>query len=364
MEKVRKKQNRGLLKQLLRKVRIIMPPKSYIIPIFIPHEGCPHDCSFCNQRKIAGESSSIDQQDVRNIIDKYLGMYPKLSKNIEVAFYGGSFTGLPIEKQIQLLKPAYEVKKKGLIQEIRLSTRPDYIHQEVLSLLEDYGVSIIELGLQSTDDHVLSLNRRGHTREDIIRAVNLVKQWNFKLGLQMMVGLYGDSETSIKKTAEDIICLRPDFIRIYPTVVIQDTYLEILYKQGIYSPYTLDEVVAICKDLLIKFKKNNIPVIRLGLQSTEDINIGKAVVAGPYHPAFREIVESEIYRDMIEQQLLECETYQYKELIVHCHSSVVSRVAGYQRSNKKYFIEKYNFTKIIIKHSFHREQDSIEIELR
>ena len=340
-----------------------MSKKKYIIPIFIPHEGCPHDCSFCNQRKIAGESSSSNKENVLNIINSYLKIFPKSTDNLEIAFFGGSFTGLPMEKQAQLLTPAFEMKKKGYIKEIRLSTRPDYISKDILLFLEQYGVSIIELGVQSTDDNILSLNRRGHTRQDIFDAVHLLKQYTFKIGLQMMVGLFGDNKDSIRRTAEDIIFLKPDFLRIYPTVVIKDTHLETLYKQGEYIPFTLKETIAICKNLLLLFKENDIPVIRIGLQSTEEITYGKAIVAGPYHPAFREMVESEIYKDLIDKEIKKYYKYDFKELIIYCHPSLASRVAGYKQSNKKYFMSKYNLTKLKIKLLTDIKEDYMKIEI-
>lgn len=340
-----------------------MSKKNYIIPIFIPHKGCPHDCSFCNQKKIAGEVENNSEENIIEVINRYMELYPKPSTNLEIAFYGGSFTGLPIEKQVELLTPAYRMKKEGYIKEIRLSTRPDYINKEILSILEQYGVSIIELGVQSTDEHVLFLNKRGHTRKDIFKAVELVKKYDFRLGLQMMVGLFGDSGSTIKRTAEDIILLKPDFLRIYPTIVIKDTYLEILYKKGEYIPFTLEETVDICKSLLLEFKENNIPVIRLGLQSTEDIAYGKAIVAGPYHPAFREIVESEIYKDLIENDLRKYDGYKLKQLTIYCHPSAASKVAGYKQSNKNYLINKYHLSKIIIKPYPSIEIDTVRLEV-
>lgn len=337
--------------------------KKYIIPIFIPHRGCPHDCSFCNQRRIAGKVVDSTQEDVYRIIDTYRNLFPKTARFIEIAYYGGSFTGLPKNVQADLLKPASEYKIKGLLKDIRISTRPDYINSDILDLLHEYDVSIIELGVQSTDNEVLSLNRRGHSRKEVLEAVELIKQHNFKLGLQMMVGLLGDNEASIMKTAEDFLQLKPDFIRIYPTVVIKDTYLETLYDKGEYIPFTLQRSVDICKKLLLLFKKNNIPVIRLGLQTTEEITYGKAVIAGPYHPAFREIVESEIYKDIIEEKIKEKSINDTDALIIFCHPSAVSKVSGFKQSNKIYILDKYNFSKVSIKKSIDLRIDEIEIKI-
>ncbi|NLM04396.1 MAG: radical SAM protein [Clostridiales bacterium] len=340
-----------------------MSKKSYIIPIFIPHRGCPHDCSFCNQRKIAGEMKEITGEDIYKITNKYLDFFPSNHIKKEVAFYGGSFTGLEMEKQIELLKPAFEMKEKGLINEIRLSTRPDYIDDSILVLLKKFGVTTIELGVQSTDNKVLELNHRGHTKEDVVFASKLIKDTGFKLGLQMMVGLLGDNITSIIKTAKDIISLNPNFVRIYPTIVIEHTYLEKLYLEGKYEPFTLEKTIEICKELLILFKKNKIPVIRLGLQSNDNMDYGKSLVAGPYHPSFRELVESEIYKDVIEKQIKKKDADKIRILNIHCNPTIISRVAGFKQSNKKYFMDKYNISdiKIIADNELDKNQLHIEI---
>ncbi|AKL95507.1 radical SAM domain-containing protein [Clostridium aceticum] len=338
-----------------------MSKKNYIIPIFIPHQGCPHDCSFCNQKRIAGEIDEVTQKDVDQLIHHYLQLFPKDAVNKEVAFYGGSFTGIPIKNQLQLLKPAFEMKRLGRIHGIRVSTRPDYIDEERLDLLKRYGVCTIELGVQSTDDRVLDLNHRGHKREDVFYAAGLIKKYEFKLGLQMMVGLLGDDRDSIQKTAKDILSLKPDFVRIYPTIVIKDTHLETLYRQGKYAPFSFEETVVICKDLLLQFEENHIPVIRLGLQSTEDLADGKAIVAGPYHPAFREIVEGEIYKEIIEKKLKTVERDTGTSLIIYCHSSIVSKVAGFKQSNKKYLINKYGLSKVIIKHCLDMPKGEVKV---
>ncbi|AOY77344.1 elongator complex protein 3 [Clostridium formicaceticum] len=340
-----------------------MSKKNYIIPIFIPHQGCPHDCSFCNQKKIAGEIEDVTEKEVYQLIDDYLNLFPKDAANKEVAFYGGSFTGIPIRKQLELLKPAFKMKKKGCIHAIRVSTRPDYIDKDRLDLLKSYGVSAIELGVQSTDDEILALNRRGHKREDVFYAAELIKGYGFRLGLQMMVGLIGDHSASIHQTAKDIISLKPNFVRIYPTMVIKDTHLEALYYQGEYTPFSFEETVAICKELLLQFQANHIPVIRLGLQNTEDISHGKTIVAGPYHPAFREIVEGEIYKDLIEEKLKSVYEDREAMLLVYCHPSIASKVAGFKQGNKKYFAAKYKISKMIIKHCLEMPKGEIRISL-
>ncbi len=338
-----------------------MSKRRYIIPVFIPHRGCPHKCSFCNQREITGGGDN--KESVEATIEKYLNIYPKSVNKLEVAFYGGSFTGLSRQKQIELLKPAYIRKKRGYINDIRISTRPDYIDGEIISLLTEYGVSIIELGIQSTDKNVLSLNKRGHSRGEIFDAYNLLRKYPFKIGLQMMVGLLGDSENTVLTTAREIAYLKPDFVRIYPTIVLKNTLLGNLYKKGEFTPFSFDKTVDICKELLSYFINNNIPVIRLGLQSTEEINYNKAIVAGPYHPAFREIVESEIYKDIIEKKLIKLPLPNKKRLLISCHPEEVSKVIGHKKSNKKYFIDRYNLENITIKQNRNLDEYLIELDI-
>lgn len=319
-----------------------------IIPIFIPHKGCPHDCSFCNQKKIAGAGTDVTADKVAEIINVQLENLKNIKSSKEIAFYGGSFTGLPKDQQRQLLNIAYEKKREGAIDEIRISTRPDYIDEEILDLLSGYGVSIIELGVQSTDYDVLRLNNRGHSREDVFRAVSLIKSRKIQLGLQMMVGLYGDTEEKLLNTANDIIDCKPDFVRIYPTIVIKDTLLEMLYLSGTYQPISLDKAVYLCKKLVLEFNKHSIQIIRLGLQATEEMSLGKGIVAGPYHPAFREIVESEIYKDVIENKINIDRSLEGSILNIYCNPKDCSKISGYNQSNKHYLQNKYAFEKIRI----------------
>lgn len=319
-----------------------------IISIFIPHRGCPHDCSFCNQRKIAGEGTDVTADKVKEIIEGQLENLKNKYSIKEVAFYGGSFTAIPREEQRKLLEVAYKKKQKGLIDEIRISTRPDYINDKILDFLQEYGVSIIELGVQSTDNHVLDLNNRGHSKEDVSKAVSLIKKRDIELGLQMMVGLYGDTEKKLLNTAKDLVEYKANFVRIYPTIVIENTLLEKLYLDGIYKAISLEEAVYLCKQLLVEFNKHEIPTIRLGLQASEEISIGKSVIAGPYHPAFREIVESEIYKDLIEDKLKDNNNLQASILNIYCNPKDCSKVSGYSQSNRKYLRNKYKFKNIKI----------------
>ncbi len=313
--------------------------KKRIIPIFVPHRGCPHDCIFCNQKKITGVSTDITSDDVRNIIEEYLTTIDK-DASIEIAFFGGSFTAIDMDIQRNLLSVAKEYVDKGIVDDIRMSTRPDCISEEILTMLKEYKVSIIELGVQSLDDRVLVDSVRGHSDEDVFKSAKLIKQYGIKLGLQMMIGLPSDSESKCIYTAKKFIELKPDCVRVYPTLVVKETGLEKLLQEDKYIPFTLEESIEIVKKVLVLFYINNINVIRVGLQATEDIAIGKEVLAGPYHPAYRELVESKMYGDYIEYII---KKYNAKsDVIVLVNKKNVSRILGNKKTNAKILKEKYN----------------------
>ncbi|MBC5996091.1 radical SAM protein [Romboutsia ilealis] len=307
--------------------------KKRIIPIFVPHRGCPHDCIFCNQKKITGVSTDVTSEDVRNIIEEYLPTIDK-DASVEVAFFGGSFTAIDEDIQNNLLKIAKEYVEKGLIQDIRMSTRPDCINEDILNRLKEYRVSIIELGVQSMDKNVLIDSVRGHDTEEVIKSAKLIKESGINLGLQMMVGLPSDTEEKCIDTARKFIELKPDCVRIYPTLVVKDTGLEVLLNKGEYKPFTLEQSIQIVKKLLALFYVNNINVIRVGLQATEDIQVGKAVVDGPHHPAFRELAESEMIRDYL---IYIANKYSVEKYItVKTNKKNVSKIIGNKKSNSNY----------------------------
>jgi histone acetyltransferase (RNA polymerase elongator complex component) len=312
--------------------------KKRIIPIFVPHRGCPHDCIFCNQKKITGVSTDITSDDVRNIIEEYLATIDK-DASIEIAFFGGSFTAIDMNIQRSLLSVAKEYVDKKIVDDIRMSTRPDCISDEILTMLKEYKVSIIELGVQSLDDKVLIDSVRGHSDKDVFKSSKLIKKYGIKLGLQMMIGLPSDTESKCIYTAKKFIELEPDCVRVYPTLVVKETGLEKLLEENKYKPFTLDESISIVKKVLVLFYINNINVIRVGLQATEDIAIGKEVLAGPYHPAYRELVESKMYGDYIEYIIDKYEVK--KEIVVSVNKKNVSRILGNKKSNVKNIKEKY-----------------------
>lgn len=276
-----------------------MSKNYYIIPIFVPQEGCPHKCVFCNQDRITGLDEQVTKEIVRETIDEYLKTINSADATVEVSFFGGTFTGIKEEKQKEFLGIAKEYKDKGLINKIRLSTRPDYINTYILDYLKEYSVDIIELGVQSLDEDVLKKSGRGHTVEDVIKASKLIKEYDIVLGHQIMPGLPGDTFDTDVKTVKLSLEMNPDICRIYPSLVIKDTPMEIMYNRNIYTPYTLEEAVYISKVMYDMYKSSGVNVIRIGLQPTDSIAEGKDVIAGPFHPAFRELVEGSLIVDKI-----------------------------------------------------------------
>ncbi|WP_432665134.1 radical SAM protein [Wukongibacter baidiensis] len=325
-----------------------MSKKNYIIPVFVPHHGCPFDCIFCNQKKITGLDTVLTGNQIEEQIMEYSeSIGEKEDKHIEIAFFGGSFTGINIEKQKEFLAIANKWYEKGYIDDIRLSTRPDYIDEDILSYLKEYNVSIIELGVQSLDNEVLEKSYRGHSIDDVYKASKLIKKRGFKLGLQMMVGLPGDDYEKSMVTAKKIISYKPDFVRIYPTLVIRGTKLEELLLEDKYRPLELDEAVATCKELYKLFYENRIPIIRIGLQPTENIMSGKDVAAGPFHPSFRQLVECEIYKEAIDESIsLYNGKVENLEVIINPKS--ISNLVGMKKSNIIFLKDKYDIENIKI----------------
>lgn len=310
------------------------------IAIFVPHNGCPHQCSFCDQKKITGTSYQPQKNDVIHACEIAMRSLKDSKCESEIAFFGGSFTAIDKNYMLELLDAAYGYVKDGTFSGIRISTRPDAISEEILKLLKERGVTSIELGCQSMDDKVLALNDRGHTKDDVIYASNLIKQYGFSLGLQMMVGLYGSTIEKDLKTAQEIVKLKPDTARIYPTVIMKNTKLADLYNNGVYVPFTFNETVDVCSKILSLFKNNSIRVIRLGLHDTDSLH--SSIVAGVWHPAFREICESKI---LFEKSLKVIESIKDNKnnIIIYVNSKTVSKMVGNKKSNIIKFKEKgYN----------------------
>ncbi|MGN0710815.1 MAG: elongator complex protein 3 [Anaerovoracaceae bacterium] len=325
--------------------------KHAIIPVFIPHEGCPNDCVFCNQKKITARQEPVHAEDVRNIIENYL---PTLSgrglEMIEVAFFGGSFTGIPVEKQSEYLSVAKEYKDKGLIRKIHLSTRPDYINTEILDNLKFYGVDTIELGVQSFDDDVLKAANRGHSSSVVYESCELIKAYGFELGIQLMIGLPGDTMEKSLYSARETVKIKPSIARLYPTVIIDDTELLNMYLRGEYKALSQEEALETTKEMYKILTAAGINIIRVGLKSTDIINENGAVTGGTYHPAFRQLVEGRIAREILEEklkQLLNAASGDVPSLITFesCGTSF-SNMVGNKKCNKIYFAEHYPGLKI------------------
>ena len=306
-----------------------MNKRHYIIPIFISHIGCPHQCVFCNQDKIAKEvEKEVTDKDVRNTIEEYLKTINHNNSTVEVSFFGGTFTAINVNKQKELLSVAKEYKDKGLINKIRMSTRPDAINGYILNYLKEYSVDIIELGVQSLDNEILKLSGRGHTAKHVEEASKLIKEYNFTLGHQIMPGLPGDTFEKDIETVKKSISMKPDICRIYPALVIKDTPMELMYHRGEYKPYSLEEAVSISKELYKLYVDAGVKIIRIGLQPTENITWGGDLVDGPFHPSFRELVEGSLICDNIKREIKEDE-----DIIIEINSKDLSKLYA----NKKVY---------------------------
>lgn len=332
------------------------------ISIFIPHIGCPHRCSFCDQRTISGAQHAPSGDEVREICKKALGEV-KSPENTEIAFFGGSFTAISRAYMTELLEAAHEFTGEGKFSGIRISTRPDCIDREILDILKKYGVTAIELGAQSMSDAVLLANERGHTAEDVYKASDLIKSYGFELGLQMMFGLYKSSVDDEWETMEKIVELQPDTVRIYPVVILKNTRLGELYQSGEYEPFCgFDDAVESVAAMMETFEENGIRVIKCGLHASEFVE--KDMIGGFYHPAFRELCENMIYRELIWDTLYEMadmnrpQKYDEEEVrkklekiqgehIFAVAPSCVSKAVGQRKSNIRHFSERRIYIKII-----------------
>ena len=331
--------------------------EKYIIPIFVPHLGCPNNCTFCNQKSISGQMKNITPDEVKKIIEKYLKSFKDDNIEKEIAFFGGSFTGIEEDIQEELLKVAYTYVEQKKVSGIRVSTRPDYIDKEKLKLLKKYGVKTIELGVQSTNDYILQKCKRGHKFEDVKRASKLIRRFRFTLGHQMMVGLPESTRLDELRTAKDLAKLKPKIIRIYPVLIIKNTELEEEFKNGYYEPISLEQAIETCKELCYFFKKKKIKVIRVGLQNTDLIsnpkNIESEVVAGPYHEAFGQLVEDSIWYDSVLEKIKKFNTKVIEaEVVVNPLNA--NNVIGHKKENIKKFKEIYDLDVIV------RQQEEIK----
>ncbi len=273
-----------------------------VIPIFIPHEGCPHCCVFCNQRRISGFAEKpVNADDIHTIIQTWLERGNSQGSQVQAAFYGGSFTGLPRGRQQELLGAVAPFVEQGRVQTIRLSTRPDYIDADIVAFLLNRHVSIVELGVQSMDNRVLAASGRGHSVGDVQRAVAALRGTGIETGIQLMLGLPGETRRIMMRTVHRVIDLQPDFVRIYPVLVVQNSELARLYEQGKYQPISLDKAVLMAAWMKKRFDRADIRVVRMGLQA--GLELEASLVAGPWHPAFGELVNSRIMLQQTKKQL-------------------------------------------------------------
>lgn len=304
------------------------------VSIFVAHIGCPNICSFCNQHTISGSQSAPTIDEVRSTCEMAFNQIEDKS-NTEIAFFGGSFTAIEKSYMVALLECVQDFIGKDKFIGIRISTRPDCITSKILDILKKYNVTAIELGCQSMKDSVLTANRRGHTAQDVYNACELIKSYGFELGLQMMVGLYTSTIQDEYYTMNEIIKLNPKTVRIYPTVVLKGTHLDELMQSGKYKLYSLDTMVDICADFLTQFNNSGINVIKCGLHSSELVEA--EMTGGYYHPAFRELCESRIYRNIIESIVKENPNRVNNAYSIFVSSRYISMATGQKKSNIKYF---------------------------
>lgn len=300
------------------------------ISVFIPHIGCPHRCSFCDQRSISGAAHAPSPEEVRALLDGQAPHLAERNMQAEIAFFGGSFTAVPRDYMISLLECAAEAVRKypQVYCGIRCSTRPDCISEEIIAILKGYGMTAVELGAQSMSDEVLQANERGHSAEDVRRASRLIRESGISLGLQMMTGLYKDTEEAVRLTCREFIALEPDAVRIYPTVILKHTRLGKLYESGEYRSFGFEQTVDLCAELLREFEAAGIRVIRMGLHASEEVE--GEMLGGVYHPAFREIVESRLFLNDMKRELLTREKGNY---MIYTDSRNISRAVGQKRGN-------------------------------
>ncbi len=327
--------------------------KHYTIPIFIPELACPHRCVFCNQEKITARQSIPTLDEVTHIVESHLQTIPTGSE-IDIGYLGGNFTGIDLQQQADYLALAQKYLSHGRISGIRLSTRPDYINPQIMNLLTTYGVTAVELGVQSTDTEVLLKSGRGHTIADIEKAVNLIKSTNINLGLQMMTGLPADTKEKALQTAKAICRWGANSTRIYPTLVVKDTPLAKLWHEGKYKPQTIPQAIDWLLDIVPIFEQHQVNILRIGLHPTEGFLDKSELLDGPFHPAFAELLQTEKWHRKFQHQL----NFNKKKVLITVHPSDIPHAVGHQSKNKKWLLQQFDFVKFkqsieVSKNSFH-----------
>lgn len=323
-------------------------PKHYTIPVFIPELACPFQCVFCNQQKISGQQHIPGEKEIEQTITGHLKSFKRADRVVEVGFFGGSFTGIPIEEQEHYLGIVQPFIDRGEIKGIRLSTRPDYINEEILDVLKKYRVSTIELGAQSMDEDVLKKSFRGHTAKQTELAAKLILENDFELGLQMMIGLPGDTLEKSISTALRIIELGASNTRIYPAVVIKGTAMHTWYMNGKYTPLSMEEAIQWTAQILPLFEKAEVKVLRVGLHPSEGLLSGHELVAGPFHQSFKELVLQEIWRQQLRPLM---EIHQAKHIVINVPTKELNYAIGYGAKNRKMLLKKFDTVEFIAKSS-------------
>jgi len=331
--------------------------KPVTVPFFISHQGCPHTCVFCDQRTISGAAGRLPTAN--EIVSKIsLWRVTAGGRPLEVAFFGGTFTALSHEIQAGLLEPLQSLLNRGEISAVRLSTRPDYIDGRRVEWLKKLGVTTIELGIQSMDDAVLETSDRGHSAAESDAAIRCVKGHGVVVGAQLMPGLPGDSLIKSLSSLERVIAAGADFIRIYPTVVIQGTELARRFSAGEYYPLGLEQGINLCKLLLHRAMKSNLPVVRMGLQADDGLN-SETVLAGCWHPSFGQIVSSRLYGDLIDRYVSDDEL-----VTISCHPARLSDVIGHKRSNLARLLERRVQAQVVSDKTLKKEEITIQKGIR
>lgn len=333
-------------------------PKHYTIPIFIPELACPFQCVFCNQEKISGHQNIPDENEIRQTIIEHLKSFKRKKRTVEIGFFGGSFTGIPIDEQkhyLGIIQPFIDSKE---VNGIRLSTRPDYINKEILDVLKKHRVTTIELGAQSMDDEVLKKSHRGHTSKQTEQASEMILDNGFELGLQMMIGLPGDTREKAVFTAKRIIELGASNTRIYPALVIKGTAMHKWYDEGKYIPLSLEEAINRTKQILPLFEEAGVKVLRVGLHPSEGLLSGHELIAGPFHQSFKELVLSEIWYEQLKPLLNKDEG---RNLIIYVPEKERNYAIGYGAKNKKILLNKFNSVKFEVQASLSGRDFSVSI---
>ena len=312
--------------------------KHYNIPIFLPELACPYRCVYCNQFSITGLNDIVKAEDVKTIIDSHLSSFKEENRFVEVAFFGGNFTGLPVGMQNDYLEAVQPYLDKGLIHGIRCSTRPDYITLQRVQEIKKLGMRNIELGAQSTNDEILKQCKRGHTYNDIVEASQTILSEGITLGLQMMIGLPSSSEEHDLQTAKDIVNLGAKETRIYPCIVVKDTELATMYQSGEYQALSIEEAVRRSSKLYTYFIDNQVKVLRIGLHASDELD-SEAYVAGPYHKNFAEMVFSNIWKEKL--RCLDAEMLRSKDIIINVPESQINHAIGWKGENKKMLSERF-----------------------